>query len=399
MNGELEDCEPQSWDKAIFLDHDRHSSLPVHGQVARSGTHDRGGTLGTLVMRTINRAFWRSRRVLVTGHTGFKGAWLALLLHQAGARVTGIALPPDQSANAFVALGIRERVDHYEIDTRNGAALTATVRAAEPEFVFHLAAQALVGKSYRDPVGTFEVNVNGTVNFVNALRELRVSAAVIVTSDKVYKNDGRGRPFIETDPLGGDDPYSASKAACEMAVASFVKSFREELPAVATARAGNVIGGGDFGQERLIPDLIRSEMAGSELVVRRPDATRPFQHLFDVLTGYVLLAETLAQDPDNVPPAVNIGPEQKETSVRALLDGYGAARDRPVRWRAASAPAFSEAERLMLDATLISDRLGWRPRYDIGAALKETALWYEAWLRGEDMSRHSVDAVERLLSQ
>lgn len=359
---------------------------------------DRGGSLEDLVMRNIDRAFWRGRRVVVTGHTGFKGAWLSLLLERLGATVTGIALAPDPGASAFAALGIRERVDHHEIDIRNRAALTAALREANPDLVFHLAAQALVGRSYRDPVGTFEVNVTGTVNLVTALRGSGAMAAVIVTSDKVYRNEGSGRAFVETDPLGGDDPYSASKAACEIAVASLAHSFREELPAVATARAGNVIGGGDFGEERLIPDLVRAELSGSELIVRRPDATRPFQHVFDVLTGYLLLAETLVQDAGNAPHAVNIGPEQKETPVRAVLDGYGAARGRPVRWRAASSPAFAEAQRLTLDASLIAARLGWRPRYDLQAALAHTARWYDAWQHGEDMARYSVAAAETLIT-
>jgi len=360
---------------------------------------DRSGALEGRVMRNINQDFWRHRRVLLTGHTGFKGAWLALLLDRLGARVTGISLPAAEGPTAFVALKIRDRVEHHEIDTRNRGALAAAIRAADPELVFHLAAQPLVGRGYRDPVGTFETNVNGTINLIDALRGSRARAAVIVTSDKVYKNDGHAEPFVESDPLGGDDPYSASKAACEIAVASFADSFRDDLPAIATARAGNVIGGGDFAEERLIPDLIRSEMAGSELIVRRPDATRPFQHLFDVLTGYVQLAETLAEDSGNAPRAVNIGPEQKETPVRLLLDAYGAARGRPVRWRAASEPAFAEAQRLTLDASLITNRLGWRPRYCIDAALKETALWYEAWMRGQDMSMYSVEAVDQLLAQ
>jgi CDP-glucose 4,6-dehydratase len=333
----------------------------------------------------------------VTGHTGFKGAWLALLLERLGAAVTGVALPPDPGPSAFAALGVRSRLRHHAIDIRNRAELTAAVRACDPDVVFHLAAQALVGKSYRDPVGTFETNVTGTVNLMQALRGSAARAAVIVTSDKVYRNDGSARAFVETDPLGGGDPYSASKAACEIAVASLAASFAGELPAIATARAGNVIGGGDFAEERLIPDLIRAEAAGCELVVRRPDATRPFQHLFDVLDAYLMLAEALMRDAANTPRAVNVGPAQRETPVRLLLQAYGEARGRPVRWRAASDVAFAEAQRLTLDASLIAARLGWRPRYDLAAALEETAHWYEAWRRGGDMARFSMDALEKLV--
>jgi CDP-glucose 4,6-dehydratase len=357
----------------------------------------RRGALENLVMRSIDRAFWQGRRVLVTGHTGFKGAWLALLLDRLGAKVTGIALPPDQEPSAFALLGIGGRVKHHEIDIRDRAGLAAAVAAAQPDIVLHLAAQALVGRSYRDPVGTFETNVAGTVNLLQALRGSAVQAAVIVTSDKVYRNEGIGRPFVETDRLGGNDPYSASKAACEIVVASYIASFGDALPPMATARAGNVIGGGDFAEERLIPDLVRAETAGCELIVRRPDATRPFQHLFDVLTAYLLLAETLGSDPRNAPRAVNVGPEAVETPVRALLDAYGTARGRPVRWRPMSDQVFPEAQRLTLDASLIRTAIGWMPRLDLTAALTETAQWYEAWRTGEDMSLRSVAAIDKIL--
>jgi CDP-glucose 4,6-dehydratase len=338
-------------------------------------------------MRRIDPAFWRGRRVLVTGHTGFKGAWLSLLLDHLGAKVAGIALPPDQTPSAFALLQTAQRVQHAEIDIRDRAALSAAVRASQPDIVFHLAAQALVGRSYREPVETFAVNVMGTVNLLVALR------------NKVYKNDGIARPLVETDPLGGADPYSASKAACEIAVASFCASFADELPTIATARAGNVIGGGDFAEGRLVPDLIRAEAEGVDLIVRRPEATRPFQHVFDVLNAYVLLAETLVERPQGLPRAFNVGPAEKETRVRNLLEAYGVARGRPVRWQPATDQVFAEAPRLMLDPSLIQTTVDWAPRLKLAAAVAETARWYEAWRAGMDLPAYSVARLDRILCQ
>jgi CDP-glucose 4,6-dehydratase len=212
-------------------------------------------------------AVWRGRRVLVTGHTGFKGAWLALLLHRLGAMVTGIALPPEPGPNAFDLLRIAPLLaaDH-RADIRDGAALAGLIRTARPELVLHLAAQAFVGRGYAEPTATFATNVDGTIHVLEALRGLPgVAAAVMVTSDKVYRNDGAGRAFREGDPLGGADPYSASKAAAEIAVGSWRASFAVALPPLATARAGNVIGGGDFGAQRLIPDLVRAAAAREAL--------------------------------------------------------------------------------------------------------------------------------------
>jgi CDP-glucose 4,6-dehydratase len=331
-------------------------------------------------------AFWRGTRVLVTGHTGFKGAWLVRMLAEMGAEVTGIGLPPD-APSAYAALGIgRLLAADHRADLRDAAPLAALVRAARPEIVLHLAAQALVAEGYRDPVGTFATNVGGTIHLLEALRGLQgLRCALIVTSDKVYRNNGEGRPFTETDPLGGHDPYSASKAACEIAVASWRASFASELPPIVTARAGNVIGGGDFGAHRLVPDLVRALREGEALQLRRPDATRPFQHVTDVNRGYLLLAERAARDPA-CPPAVNFGPADGELSVRALLDLWGRATGRPVAWEALPAPPMEEASRLALDSSLAGRELGWHPALDTPAAVAETARWYAGWLAGKDMA-------------
>jgi CDP-glucose 4,6-dehydratase len=226
-----------------------------------------------------NRDFWRGRRVLLTGHTGFKGAWLLFWLEAMGARVTGCSLAPDQPDALFSHLHAMDRLASETVDIRNLEDLTGLVRRARPEVVFHLAAQSLVRRGYSDPHGTFATNVAGTNNLMQALAELdTVRALVVTTTDKVYRNANDGRPFIETDTLGGHDPYSASKAACEMLVDGWRSRLSVKGCAVATARAGNVIGGGDWADDRLLPDAVKAWSAGQALQVRRPDATRPWQH-------------------------------------------------------------------------------------------------------------------------
>jgi CDP-glucose 4,6-dehydratase len=347
-----------------------------------------------MVMRQPSAAFWRGKRVLLTGHTGFKGAWLALLLERLGAEVTGFALAPEAGPSALVAL--RPAITSRIGDLRDAAAVQAAVRAARPEIVLHLAAQALVGRGYRDPEATFASNVTGTINLMQALRGAGAKAALMITSDKVYRNDNQGRAFREDDPLGGHDPYSASKAACEIAVASWRASFGAEIGAMATARAGNVIGGGDFGAERLIPDLVRARIADQALVIRRPDATRPFQHVLDVLRGYLLHAEALWAGA--APPALNFGPRDTEISVRRVLKLYGAAAGAPIAWEAAPAPPMEEAQRLALDSSLAMQSLNWAPRHDAASAIAATARWYEAWRGGADGRALALAEIEEALA-
>jgi CDP-glucose 4,6-dehydratase len=331
--------------------------------------------------------------VLVTGHTGFKGSWLCRMLAALGAEVTGIALDPEPGPSAFAALRVPEALaaDH-RADIRDGAALARLVRAARPAIVLHLAAQAFVGRSHREPAATFATNVTGTINLLEALRGLPGPvAALVVTSDKVYRNDGAGRPFLEGDALGGEDPYSASKAAAEIAVACWRSSFAADLPPLATARAGNVIGGGDFSEMRIIPDLVRAQLAGAPLMVRRPDATRPFQHVLDVLRGYLLFVERLAQG--EAPAALNFGPRDGEIRVRDLLALWG-----EVAWEQAPGERMHEAPRLALDSTLATQVLGWHPLLDTPRAIAATAAWYAAWREGADMVRASDAAIAEALA-
>lgn len=349
-------------------------------------------------MNMVSTGFWSGRRVLVTGHTGFKGAWLCLMLQALGAEVSGLSLPSIHSL-AYDLLGVSTRMRRsYPADIRVPGKVEEIVREARPEVVFHLAAQALVGEGYRDPDGTFATNVTGTAHLLQALRGQRdVAAAVVVTSDKVYRNDNTGRPFRENDALGGVDPYSASKAAAELAVTAWRHSFKSQMPPMATARAGNVIGGGDFALERLVPDLVRAERSGSPLVLRSPDATRPFQHVLDVLRGYLLLAQALAAD-SPVPEALNFGPQDAELRVRDLIGHWEAATGRLVRWEISGVPVIAEQRRLALDSSLAYRVLGWSPCYDTPSAIARTAQWYSAWASGLDMGDYSENEVGKALS-
>lgn len=344
------------------------------------------------LVRQPDPGFWARRRVLVTGHTGFKGGWAVRMLSALGAQVTGFALDPAPEPSAFAALGVATDLSaDLRGDLRDLDAVAQAVRGAD--IVLHLAAQAIVSEGYRDPVGTWATNVTGTLHLLQALRGSGVQAAVMVTTDKVYRNN-LPRAFVETDPLGGDDPYSASKAACELLVESHRMSFAD-LPPIATARAGNVIGGGDFGRDRLIPDLIRAQMAGEPLAVRNPDATRPFQHVLDVNSGYLVLAEALATG--QAPTAVNFGPTEAELSVRDMLAEWGRATGTPPDWRAMKAPPMAEKPRLALNSGLAQKALGWSPRLTTRAAVASTAEWYAAWNAGQDMATVTDSTIRTYL--
>jgi CDP-glucose 4,6-dehydratase len=337
--------------------------------------------------------FWHGRRVLVTGNTGFKGMWLALWLEQLGADVTGLALPPATNPSLYtLAGGLRGR--HSTADVRDAADVQRVLSEGRPQVVFHLAAQALVRASYQNPLGTFATNVMGTLNVLQAISAVPgVEAAVIVTTDKVYENSNLGHAFAESDRLGGKDPYSNSKACAELATQSFTDSFLnvEGAPAIATARAGNVVGGGDWSLDRLVPDVVRAHTAGAKVQLRYPAAIRPWQHVLEPLHGYLTLAQRLTENPraPTTPRAVNFGPDPDSfLTVAEVVDTLVAAlggQSRPGSgWAQAPGTHLPEAAALTLSSELAQQTLGWRPRLTMPETIEWTAHWYAALAKGGD---------------
>jgi CDP-glucose 4,6-dehydratase len=359
--------------------------------------------------------FWRGRRVLLTGHTGFKGAWMSLWLGELGAEVTGYALAPAAEPNLWnivaagrrgektgggpaAARGPRHSAPHSVIaDIRDAERVGEAVARADPQIVIHMAAQALVRESYRDPLATYDTNVMGTAMLLQACRSLRrLECVVVVTSDKVYENRGEGRAFEEGDRLGGHDPYSNSKACAELVAASFRDSFFAGGPPIATARAGNVIGGGDWSEDRLIPDCVRALQAGKPVTLRYPDAVRPWQHVLEPLSGYLTLAQALVTAPNETPRAVNFGPDPASfCTVREVVDALGTRFAGRPGWVSDPAPQPAEAHALTLSSTLAAHAFGWRPRLDIRESLSWTADWYLAHSAGENMATFSVAQLAR----
>jgi CDP-glucose 4,6-dehydratase len=338
-------------------------------------------------------AHWRGRRVLLTGHTGFKGSWAATWLTAMGAEVTGLALPPetDPAMVNLVETGARSLLG----DLRDPDTSIRAVSQAQPDTVLHLAAQPLVRRSYRAPVDTFAANVMGTVHLLEALLRCEmVRTILVITTDKVYENDDSGRAFPEDAPLGGHDPYAASKAATEIAVQSYARSFFTARGIkVATARGGNVIGGGDFSEDRLIPDLIRAARKGETPTLRNPQATRPWQHVLDCLDGYLSHAQALAVG--NAPSALNIGPHDPTDTmtVEAVTHAMNRSLGVPGDWTMDTAEQPHEMAKLALDPTLAREALGWRGCLSSIEAIRLTADWYAAWLNGADMTRFTADQI------
>ena len=340
---------------------------------------------------------YRGRRVLVTGHTGFKGGWLCLWLARLGAHVSGIALDPDTSPSHWDLLGLG--INARRLDLRDAAALREAVREARPEIVFHLAAQSLVRRSYRDPLGTWSTNVMGTANLLDACRDVGgLRAVVIATSDKCYQNNEWCWGYRETDPLGGNDPYSASKAATELLVASYRRSFFAggEAALIATARAGNVIGGGDWSEDRLVPDIVRAIAAGAEVQIRSPRARRPWQHVLEPLSGYLLLGAQLLRGRDMFASAWNFGPgPEANLEVAGFLDAFAALWP-DLFWRADDVQGPYEAGQLNLDSARARTELGWRPVWEISEAIERTVAWYRHHAtHGLACSDSQIDAFEQ----
>jgi len=345
----------------------------------------------------LNPGFWRGKRVLLTGHTGFKGAWAAVWLERLGAEVTGLALPPDQVPSLYELARVRGLLAaEHLIDLRDAAQVQAAVGARPFDLVLHMAAQPIVRAAIEDPVGTFATNVMGTAHLLQALRsQTGLQGVLVVTTDKVYANAESGRAFREGDALGGKDPYSSSKAAAELVAASFAQSYFAELRTpLATARGGNVIGGGDFSRDRLVADIVRAARAGETVVLRHPEATRPWQHVLDCLAGYLTYLQALAEDAA-VPRSLNFGPRPggPEVTVGALATlGVEALGAKP--WRHEPDPASIEARALAIDASLAAQALGFASRMDAPEAVAATMDWYRRQAAGEDALRLCREAIE-----
>ena len=334
----------------------------------------------------LNRQFWAGRRVLLTGHTGFKGSWLALWLSQLGAQVHGVALASDTRPALFEQLELTSNLaGHHLLDIGDATGIASIATVCQPQVVLHLAAQPLVRRSYQDPLGTWATNVQGSLHLLEALKLLEHPCAVVmVTTDKVYANQEWDYGYREDDRLGGHDPYSASKAAAEIAIASWRDSFCGTAPhqtphlRIATARAGNVIGGGDWAEDRIVPDAMRALASGEAIPVRRPEATRPWQHVLEPLGGYLLLAEKLVTTGQAFASAFNFGPAlEANRSVRELVDAV--LEHWPGSWRDLSDPtAPHEAGRLHLQIDKAHHQLGWRPGWHFASTVERTVGWYRA---------------------
>nr|WP_038957499.1 MULTISPECIES: CDP-glucose 4,6-dehydratase [unclassified Bradyrhizobium] len=345
-------------------------------------------------------AFWRGKKVFLTGHTGFKGAWASLLLRRLGASVYGYALEPTHPSSLFVTARIADEIRQRIADIRDLSALRAAMTEAEPDIVIHMAAQALVRPSYEEPVETFATNVMGTVHVLEAARQLRSVRVILnVTSDKCYENNGAGVAFREVDRLGGDDPYSNSKACAELVTHSYRHSFFKAPGAarVATARAGNVFGGGDWARDRLVPDAMQAFLAGEPLRIRNPNSVRPWQHALDPVLGYLTLVERLAADGRFI-GGWNFGPDAaSEVPVGAVVEHLIAQWGEGARWTADAGPHPHEAAYLRLDCAKARSEVGWTPRLDLTQGLRLTVDWYKALREGRDLRKFSLDQLDQVV--
>lgn len=331
------------------------------------------------------------KKILVTGHTGFTGSWACLWLTSIGAKVAGYSLAPDTTPSLYQQMGLDQEVDSTLGDICDFESLHKAVEAFEPEFILHLAAQPLVRKSYREPVQTFLVNAQGTVHVLEAARLVKsVRGVLCITTDKVYKNNEWAWPYRENDPLGGKDPYSASKAAAEMVIQSYAASYpfsEGQGPAIATARGGNIIGGGDWSEDRLVPDFVRAAIEGQPMTLRYPDATRPWQHVLALVHGYlVILGELASENPQRVAKAWNLGPQElKQYSVRSVLELMSEHWQRPdLKYMDNPLP---EAGSLALDSSIARNQLNWIPVWDTEEVVRQTAVWYRDFYANPENAR------------
>ena len=352
---------------------------------------------GDAPLGAVDPAFWRGRRVLVTGHTGFKGAWLSLWLIAMGAELTGIADAVPTTPSLYDIADIASGLTDIRLDVRDGDALRDGLAGNTPEIVIHMAAQSLVRPSFAEPRETYETNVMGTVNLLDAVRLTPgVTAVVIVTSDKCYDNKEWEWAYREDEPMGGHDPYSSSKGAAELVAAAYRRSFfhAPDGTRLASARAGNVIGGGDWAVDRLVPDLMRGVLAGDPIRIRNPNAIRPWQHVLNPLSGYLVLAQALAGSPEHA-TAYNFGPAEEDARpVQWIVERIAEAWPSELRWSADPGPHPHEARFLKLDSSRARARLQWRPAWNLAAGLDATTAWFRALAEGADMRAVTVGQIE-----
>lgn len=349
------------------------------------------------------RAFWQGRKVLITGHTGFKGSWLSLWLQKFGADVVGYALPAPTDPSLFEVANVAEGMTSIIGDVRDGETLTAVVQEHKPEVVFHLAAQPIVRQSYEDPVETYSTNVMGTVNILDAVRHTKgVRAVVSITSDKCYQNNEWVWGYRENDPVGGFDPYSSSKGASELVIASYRNSYfspdlyQHHGVGLASTRAGNVIGGGDWARDRLIPDFMRAIVAGRPVVIRSPTATRPWMHVLDPLNGYMQVAEQLVRHGSEFASAWNFGPNDRDTeTVEWIVDFMTKSWGDGARWELGSAKHPHENRFLKLDCSKSFRYLHWTTKLHLSTALEWIVEWHKAYQANEDMHALTLDQISR----
>jgi CDP-glucose 4,6-dehydratase len=351
----------------------------------------------------MNLPFWKNKRVLITGHTGFKGSWLSLWLQKNGARVIGYALQPPTEPSLFVSAKVAGGMISTIGDVRNLQSLSQLIIEQEPEIVFHMAAQALVRRSYEDPTDTFSTNIMGTANILEAIRTSdSVKSAVIITSDKCYENNEWIYGYRENDPMGGHDPYSSSKGCAELVTSAYIRSFfspnnkRKTKSSVATARAGNVIGGGDWSKDRLVPDIMASISKNNSVTIRYPRAIRPWQHVLEPLRAYLMLAEKLYQGGNEYAGAWNFGPDDQDAKpVSYIVDAITQKLGEGARWVVDSNEHPHEATYLKLDCTKAKQLLGWYPVIKLPMALNWIVEWYQCFKNSEDMHQHTLGQINR----
>jgi len=349
----------------------------------------------------MNQSFWKGKTVFLTGHTGFKGGWMAHWLYELGASVYGFSLEPPTQPNFFTEIQLQKRLTQSTFgDIRDLAELTSALKQTKPDIIIHMAAQTLVRESYNIPVETFAANVMGTVNLLEAARQVGTAKAIVnITTDKCYENKEWLWPYRENDRLGGHDPYSASKACAEIAAAAYRNSFLADANIhLASVRAGNVIGGGDWATDRLIPDFLRALDAGETLKIRSPNAIRPWQHVLEPLSGYLLLAEKLYTEGRTFAEAWNFGPNEEDAKSVGWIVNQLCAQIPGARWETENVKQPHEAGLLKLDISKAKAKLGWAPRWNLETALSKTVEWHQAWRNQEDIAEVTSSQIQAYIS-